>query len=228
MYWNCRPLKQFPGTGVLLVQFYLYLIFDTHLQYRNQCREWLKIGLSHVVSPGAITTPSLAQAPGISATWRQCTASYFSAISFMKDHYSTHRPNTILKTSITNQEPTYFPKTYKPFQNSRYHEGDKKHKPFWGPINIRHHLTKLVTWVKWNMVFVCPSGWLNVGTHSNIFRECELKIYARAEILHLSKYMQPCIKPPLPTALCSVISKMPAQNIFNFVRTYKATSQCPA
>jgi hypothetical protein len=73
MYWNCRPLKQFSGTGVLLVQFYLYLIFDTHLQYRNQCREWLKIGLSHVVSPGAITTPSLAQAPGISPTWQQCT-----------------------------------------------------------------------------------------------------------------------------------------------------------
>jgi len=176
MYWNCRPLKQFSGTGLLLVQFYLYLIFDTHLQYRNQCREWLKIGLLHVVSPGAITTPSLAQAPGISPTWRQCTASYFSAISFMKDRYSTHRPNTILKTSITNQEPTYFPKTYKPFQNSRYHEGDKKHKPFWGPINIRHHLTKLVTWVKWNMGFVCPSGWLNFGTYSNIFRECELKI----------------------------------------------------
>ena len=108
MYWNCRLLKHFCGTGVLLVQFYLYLIFDTRLQYR----EWWKIGLSHVVSRGAITTPSLAQAqaPGVSPTWRQCTASYFSAISFLKDHYSTHRPNTILKTSITNQEPTYFQK----------------------------------------------------------------------------------------------------------------------
>jgi len=36
--------------------------------------------------------------------------------------------------------------------------------------------------------------------------------------------MQPCIKPPLPIALCSVISKMPIQNIFNCVWTYKATS----
>lgn len=176
MYWNCRPLKHFSGTGVLLVQFCLYLIFDTHLQYRNHCREWLKIRLSHVVSPGAITTSSLAQAPSISPTWRQCTANYFSAISFMKDHYSTHRRNTVLKTSVTNQEPTYFPKTYKPFQNSRYHEGDRKHKPFWGLINIRHQLTKLVIRVNWYMGFVHPSGWLNFGTYSNILLECEMNV----------------------------------------------------
>jgi hypothetical protein len=157
---------------------FICVLFLTHVctTETNAVYDWrYVVGLSHVVSPGAITTPSLAQAPGILPTWQQCTASYFSDISFVKDHYNTRRPNTVLKTSVTNQGPTYFLKTYKPIQNSRYQEGDK-HKPYCRPVNIGHHLTTLVTQVNWTMGFVHLSGWLNFGTYSNIFCECELNI----------------------------------------------------
>jgi len=95
---------------------FICILFLTHIcnAEPNARNDWRLV--CHMFSPGAITTPSQAQAPGVSPTWRQCTASYFWAISFLKDHYSTHRPNTILKTSITNQEPTYFQKATSHFK----------------------------------------------------------------------------------------------------------------
>jgi hypothetical protein len=104
-----------------------------------------------------ITTVSLAKAPGISPTCLQCSASYFWATSFLKDHRSTHRCKTLLETGVADQESTYFLKYYKPIQNSVYEECDKKHEPYCPSTNIRHHITKLVTQVSWNLGFVHPS-----------------------------------------------------------------------
>jgi hypothetical protein len=91
-------------------------------------------------------------------------------------HIGVYGKNRTRTSEWTIRECTYFPKIWKPRQNSTCHTSDTKQ--YWGPTNIRRHRTKcsrpggLAVGIPALMRWLGVSCFFLGGTHSYCYADC--------------------------------------------------------